>query len=706
MGSKYGSTVMKPHGERIKVTTEGTNVENLDIIKFGMQENDYRVRYIPIVVLISSLNESDIQHLQSIVESLDGCIVENWKERSDKVVTHLTTHQAKLGQKVALALVKCIPIVGIEYWEAVQTAVENRRDWPKATEYVLPIKENIVDKGKVSLKPSLDRKTLFNNLTFLFFSISQKKIYKDIVIGAGGKVLMFNPSLHTDLTIFCSNEFVAVYYMIGSNQTEESILDSQRLKTGYEEIGELLRKRKRRMISDSEISLAVLHCSVKQHCNPNHNFKDLLVESKKAVSNNNNNNKKATVYALDTQDLRSKVPSDSVNENIIADTNQSLFQEHGKSAPETHSSLVDSPLENPSGPSGITSIHLDSQESTCDMEDNFASMAMNEKRAEKRNLETFSFARTKKLKSDSGSSLFPVLPKSKSQDQSSLSQRLQASQYLDGSQSIIGTQNLQSSQSSYRSTRELFSPIQRVSQRNSSGPSTSREGKKSKPTQNTSADFMDESDGNEEEVNRESRDKEERIVFNVSAEEKEESQKEERVVSKIRIRSDASLLDESRPQMRVEINLEGKRKEPSSDEPNIFGEPAPKKKRIAAKSNLNDFIIPAGRSDKRKRGDGDSDSGEIMMQKKQQRKINSYNKMPSESSGITIDNENQFVRFVTGLIREESTDSLLERTFGHKRFQKVYSSFPATRVTFQTMAPYAPEGNLILDPRAGMTMGA
>lgn len=41
LGSKYGSTIIKSHDETIKVTAEGTNVENLDIIKFGMQENDY-----------------------------------------------------------------------------------------------------------------------------------------------------------------------------------------------------------------------------------------------------------------------------------------------------------------------------------------------------------------------------------------------------------------------------------------------------------------------------------------------------------------------------------------------------------------------------------------------------------------------------------------------------------------------------------------
>lgn len=48
---------------------------------------------------------------------------------------------------------------------------------------------------------------------------------------------MFNKSVHTDLNKFCTDNFAVVYYMIGSNQTEESILETQRTKTAYEEIG-------------------------------------------------------------------------------------------------------------------------------------------------------------------------------------------------------------------------------------------------------------------------------------------------------------------------------------------------------------------------------------------------------------------------------------------------------------------------------------
>ena len=79
----------------------------------------------------------------------------------------------------------CIPILGIEYWEAVLNAVKNNREWPKSTEYILPIAENIIDKEKVSLKPNLERKTLFKNLTFVFFSLSQYQIYHKIIKGAG-----------------------------------------------------------------------------------------------------------------------------------------------------------------------------------------------------------------------------------------------------------------------------------------------------------------------------------------------------------------------------------------------------------------------------------------------------------------------------------------------------------------------------------------
>ena len=465
------------------------------------------------------------------------------------------------------------------------------------------------------------------------------------------------------------------------------------------------------MISDSEILLAILHCSVKQHCNPKHNFKELLVESKKTVSNNN---KKATVFALDTQDVRSKMSSNSSSENIIADTNDSPNQELEKSSTETQSNLVNSPVENrpPSrGLSSISSIQPDTQESTGDIETNFANMAMNRKRTEKRPFEAFSFAPTKKLKLDSGSSLFPVLPKSKSQDK--FSQSLLVSQRLQGSQNLIGSQNMQSSQVSIST---LFSKnIQRISQKNnSSESSTSRnlgEGTKSKPKHNIFGDRLDDSRENEkEDIVESSLDSETRNELNMQIKEKKKSQETEKLVSKIWIRSDASLLDDTRSDVmskkdrieaKIPFNSEGKRKGSSMDESiSVCEEPAPKKKRIETDSNLHDFTISTERSDKRKRGigdgDADSDSNEFVMQKKQHKRMNSFNQISPDSSDIIIDSEKvsfqnknllifkfqqlkiilflffqEYAPLVRGLIRKEFTGSLLEQSFCQKSFQKV-----------------------------------
>ena len=48
---------------------------------------------------------------------------------------------------------------------------------------------------------------------------------------------MFDASVQIDLTELCDGDYIVVYYMFGSSQTEESLLESQRLKTSYEEIG-------------------------------------------------------------------------------------------------------------------------------------------------------------------------------------------------------------------------------------------------------------------------------------------------------------------------------------------------------------------------------------------------------------------------------------------------------------------------------------
>lgn len=78
-----------------------------------------------------------------------------------------------------------IPIVTLDYWEQVNSAVNNGEELPQTNEFVPLISEALVNKVKVSLCPNKKRKTLFENLIFVHFSPNQYKMYGKMISIAG-----------------------------------------------------------------------------------------------------------------------------------------------------------------------------------------------------------------------------------------------------------------------------------------------------------------------------------------------------------------------------------------------------------------------------------------------------------------------------------------------------------------------------------------
>lgn len=78
-----------------------------------------------------------------------------------------------------------IPIVTIAYWEQFKFAIDNNEEFPDPMDFVPKISEALVDKQKYLLSPNDKRKTVLQNLIFVYFSTLQYKIYAKIVNMAG-----------------------------------------------------------------------------------------------------------------------------------------------------------------------------------------------------------------------------------------------------------------------------------------------------------------------------------------------------------------------------------------------------------------------------------------------------------------------------------------------------------------------------------------
>ncbi|XP_035731896.1 nibrin-like isoform X2 [Vespa mandarinia] len=268
-GSKYGTFIFE--NDTFKKVITDVNLKDKDIIRIGLQEEIFKVTYIPIVTLTSGLQGSEKGKLHEILGYIDGVIAAHW----EKFCTHLTVLKPKLTEKVAVSLAAGLPIVTMDYWKAVKSAVEESNPLPKTDNYISEISEQYISKGIVSLRPNDKRKTLFRNLIFNFFYFKQYEMYKPMITLAGGN---------------------------DETQLKEDVTQE------YDNICNTLKSLKQRIIPESEISLAILYCSIERYCNTKYNFASIFKRQEKV-----NYNLPETLV-IDTQDQELLTKDDSAME--------------------------------------------------------------------------------------------------------------------------------------------------------------------------------------------------------------------------------------------------------------------------------------------------------------------------------------------------------------------------------------------------------
>ncbi|XP_035731895.1 nibrin-like isoform X1 [Vespa mandarinia] len=295
-GSKYGTFIFE--NDTFKKVITDVNLKDKDIIRIGLQEEIFKVTYIPIVTLTSGLQGSEKGKLHEILGYIDGVIAAHW----EKFCTHLTVLKPKLTEKVAVSLAAGLPIVTMDYWKAVKSAVEESNPLPKTDNYISEISEQYISKGIVSLRPNDKRKTLFRNLIFNFFYFKQYEMYKPMITLAGGKSVLFNYKKNKQ-TVKLQNNFIFVQLSYSDEtQLKEDVTQE------YDNICNTLKSLKQRIIPESEISLAILYCSIERYCNTKYNFASIFKRQEKV-----NYNLPETLV-IDTQDQELLTKDDSAME--------------------------------------------------------------------------------------------------------------------------------------------------------------------------------------------------------------------------------------------------------------------------------------------------------------------------------------------------------------------------------------------------------
>ncbi|XP_011138845.2 nibrin [Harpegnathos saltator] len=316
--SKYGTYVLRDGEKRKLFTDEKFILKAGDKVQFGLKHSIFIVLRHSFLVVASSLCKEEMEKLRSIVKDIGGVLSDNWHNSC----TYLTVPNEFLFTiKLACALASSKMIVTTGYWEAIMKAIGENKELPKIEDFLPTVTKEEWIRVDTQLLPKEERRTLFRGLSFVHFCAKQYSAYAPIITAAGGKSCVYptkKPLTPRDLT--AKNAIV-----IQQPTNDSSQFTIQVIATDYPIIHQKLSALKRRMICDSEIPLAILHCSTEKYCNPKFNFGTILKSSTQMFSPSD------LVIVEDTQDA-----SSTSNKRKIEGTEQPRI------IPETLDSQCDS----------------------------------------------------------------------------------------------------------------------------------------------------------------------------------------------------------------------------------------------------------------------------------------------------------------------------------------------------------------------------
>ncbi|XP_020284599.1 nibrin [Pseudomyrmex gracilis] len=308
--SKYGTYIMRNNEKKQLLPNENFLLKADDIVQFGLKDTTFVVSFHMFVTAKSSLDVQNVEKLKNVIHLIKGRISENWENSC----THLTVDKTvPVTAKITCALATLKPIVTIEYWEAVNIAIKEFKELPKIEDFLPTIKEELLNASSNLLLSNEKRRTLFKGLSFVHFCVKQYYAYASVIIAAGGKSCVYptkRPLTPRDLT--AKNAIVIQQPVSDSSET-------QIIPPDYRVIYRKLQDIKRRMISETEIPLAILHCSTEIYCNPLFKFGTLLKSKPHVIATN--------VMVEDTQDVV-KTDTRQVKRKIIPETYDSQDIQH------------------------------------------------------------------------------------------------------------------------------------------------------------------------------------------------------------------------------------------------------------------------------------------------------------------------------------------------------------------------------------------
>ncbi|EDV25459.1 uncharacterized protein TRIADDRAFT_55562 [Trichoplax adhaerens] len=255
--SKYGIYL---NDSKDKITSP-IQLQDGDTIRFGFQQQQWRISYEPFVVATSRLNDAaEKDSMISSIKKLGGHYVNNWIEEC----THLVVNEIRVTVKVLSALTSCKPIVTPKYIIDLVNSIESRKEWIDPEIYLPTLSEIEGDvTSRDQFKVNTKRQNIFSSKTFVFLINKQYQRLKQAVTSCGASTRLVESRDSIDQTLLLSTDSLVITPNL---HAMKALTPAQ--KDLIETVEGLLLTNGFRLISDSEIGLAVIHTDAQKYCNP------------------------------------------------------------------------------------------------------------------------------------------------------------------------------------------------------------------------------------------------------------------------------------------------------------------------------------------------------------------------------------------------------------------------------------------------------
>ncbi|KAL9644845.1 hypothetical protein ABK040_005327 [Willaertia magna] len=200
--SKYGTF----HND--KKLNENTTIELIDNdnIKFGVYNSNYLIHYQLIMFCVSRLDANERKKLAKYCQSIDVKYATIWSPQC----THLIVQEGKdftITEKLALALLQCIPIITMKFVEALENFKEGKiNTFPNENDFI-PNSETLFGWKEIGLRKCPDlkvneaRKNMFEGINFL--TLQSNVFEKSKLLVEGGNGILIDGSKEEINDEFC-----------------------------------------------------------------------------------------------------------------------------------------------------------------------------------------------------------------------------------------------------------------------------------------------------------------------------------------------------------------------------------------------------------------------------------------------------------------------------------------------------------------------